>query len=123
LADALSAHDRALRTGGRSGIHDLDALLSAIGRPYTGYYRSIVRKAAALMQSIATNHAFNDGNKRTSIILTDLLLERSGYRLAARDAKEDLEQAIEDFVVESVVKARCSVDVIAEWLEARIRRT
>jgi prophage maintenance system killer protein len=74
------------------------------------------------MQSIATNHAFNDGNKRTSILLTDLLLTRSGYRLDAIDASEDLEQAIEDFVVESVVKQRISIDVIAEWLEARIRK-
>lgn len=100
----------------------MDALLSAIGRPYTGYYRSIARKAAALLQSIATNHAFNDGNKRTSIILVDLLLDRSGYRLEAMDAFEDLEQAIEDFVVESVVKAKCSVDTIAEWFVARIRK-
>lgn len=122
LADALSAHDRALATGGRPGIHDYDALLSAIGRPYTGYYRSIARKAAALMQSIATNHAFSDGNKRTSILLTDLLLARSGYRLDAIDAAEDLEQAIEDFVVDSVVKEKRSIDVIAEWLETRIRR-
>lgn len=122
MADALSAHDRALLTGGRAGIHDLDALLSAIGRPYTGYYRSIARKAAALMQSIATNHAFNDGNKRTSILLTDLLLARSGYRLESCDASEDLEQAIEDFVVDSVVQGRASIDVIAAWLEARIRR-
>jgi death-on-curing protein len=122
LADALSAHHRALLTGGRPGIHDLDALLSAIGRPYTGYYRPIARKAAALMQSVATNHAFHDGNKRTSILLTDLLLTRSGYRLERIDAAEDLEQAIEDFVVESVVKDRASIDVIAAWLEPRIRK-
>jgi death-on-curing protein len=88
LGDVLSAHARALLTGGRPGIHDLDALLSAIGRPYTGYYRPIARKAAALMQSIATNHSFNDGNKRTSIILLNLLLDRSGYRLEGIDAAE-----------------------------------
>jgi death-on-curing protein len=122
LADALSAHDRALLAGGRPGIHDLDALLSAIGRPYTGYYRSIARKAAALMQSIATNHPFNDGNKRTSILLTDLFLARSGYRLEGVDATEDLEQAIEDFVVESVVEDRTSIDAITAWLEPRIHK-
>ena len=74
------------------------------------------------MQSIATNHAFNDGNKRTSIILTDLLLDRSGYRLEAIDAAEDLEFAIEEFVVEAVVKNKDSVDAIAEWLRLRIRK-
>lgn len=122
LADALSAHDRALATGGRPGIHDYDALLSAIGRPYTGYYRSIVRKAAALLQSIATNHAFNDGNKRTSILLTDLLLDRSGYRLEPIDASEDLEHVLEDFVVEAVVKGRENTEGIVAWLEPRIIR-
>jgi death-on-curing protein len=123
LADALSAHERALRSGGRPGLQSLDSLLSAIGRPYTGYYRSIVRKAAALLQSVATNHAFYDGNKRTSIILLDLLLDRSGYRLEAIDAAEDLEQAIEDFVVDRVVKEKCSVEAIVEWLALRIHKT
>ena len=122
LADALTAHDRALETGGRPGIHDYDALLSAIGRPYTGYYRSIVHKTAALLQSIATNHAFNDGNKRTSILLTDLLLDRSGYRLEPIDASEDLEHALEDFVVEAVVKGKANTETIASWLEPRIAR-
>lgn len=74
------------------------------------------------MQSIATNHAFNDGNKRTSIILLDLLLDRSGYRLEGIDAAEDLENAIEDFVVESVVKNRASIDAITAWLDPRLRK-
>jgi death-on-curing protein len=111
-----------LVTGGRPGIHDYDALLSAIGRPYTGYYRSIARKAAALLQSIATNHAFSDGNKRTSILLMDLLLDRSGYRLEPIDVSEDLEYALEEFVVETVVKGRATADAITAWLEPRIVR-
>jgi death-on-curing protein len=111
-----------LATGGRPGIHDYDALLSAIGRPYTGYNRSIARKAAALLQSIATNHAFNDGNKRTSILLTDLLLDRSGYRLKPIASTENLEIAFEDFVVESVVKGKATADEITEWLGPRIAR-
>jgi death-on-curing protein len=100
----------------------LDSLLSAIGRPYTGYYRSIVHKAAALLQSIATNHAFYDGNKRTSVILLHLLLDRSGYSLEPSDAIEDLEQAIEDFVVDCVVTEKWAVDAIGEWLSRRIRK-
>jgi hypothetical protein len=58
------------------------------------------------MQSIATNHAFVDGNKRTSIILVNLMLDRSGYRLEPADDQEDLNRAIEDFVVECVVEGR-----------------
>jgi death on curing protein len=38
LADALEAHDAALaQSGGRRGILNLDALQSALGRPYSGY--------------------------------------------------------------------------------------
>lgn len=120
LADALSAHERALQTGGAAGVQNLDSLLSAIGRPYTGYYRSIARKAAALLQSIATNHAFNDGNKRTSIILMHLLLDQSGYSLEPMDRHEDLQQTLEDFVVEAVVTEKISVDAITEWLAPRV---
>lgn len=87
-----------------------------------GYYRSIARKAAALLQSIATNHAFSDGNKRTSILLTDLLLDRSGYRLEPINVSEDLEYALEEFVVETVVKGRATADAITAWLEPRIVR-
>ena len=108
-------------TGGAPGVQNLDLLLSAIGRPYTGYYRSITRKAAALVQSIATNHAFNDGNKRTSIILMHLLLDQSGYTLEPIDADEDLEQALEDFIVEAIVTEKLSVDAITEWLSPRVR--
>jgi death-on-curing protein len=83
----------------------------------------MARKAAALLQSIATNHAFNDGNKRTSILLTALLLDRSGYQLQSIDPSEDLEFALEEFVVEVVVNGRASADVIAAWLKPRIVRS
>jgi death-on-curing protein len=120
LADALGAHERALRSGGRAGIRSIDDVLSAIGRPYSGYYRAIARKAAALMQSVATNHGFIDGNKRTAIILTQLLLEQSGYALRPIDRTETLDEAIEDFVI-AIVNHEYSFDEILEWFEARIR--
>ena len=121
LADALGAHDRALRTGGRSGIKDLNDILSAIGRPYSGYHRSIASKAAALMQSVATNHGFIDGNKRTAIILTELLLEQSGYTLAPVDKSEKLNDAIEEFVV-GIVNREYPFDKIFDWYKSRIRK-
>ena len=42
----LEAHDMALTLGGRPGILSMDLVRSAIGRPYTGYYRPIYKKAA-----------------------------------------------------------------------------
>jgi death-on-curing protein len=116
----FEAHDAALAAGGRPGITSLDLIFSAIGRPYNGYYRSISRKAAALTQSVAKNHGFADANKRTAIILTLLLIERSGYALEPLSG-EQLDVALEEFVV-SVVADNLSVDAIAAWYEARIVR-
>jgi death-on-curing protein len=122
LADAIAAHERALRTGGLGGIGNLSYVLSAIERPYIGYYRPIASKAAALLQSVATNHGFNDGNKRTSLILLNLLLDKSGYRLEPVDRQENLNLEIEKFIADCVVKDHWSVERIAEWLKMRIRR-
>lgn len=83
FVEAIDAHDRAIKIGGggREGIMSLDLIESAIGRPYTGYYRSIYKKAAALTESICRNHGFIDGNKRTALYLVELLVEQSGYKL------------------------------------------
>ncbi|MBY0559847.1 type II toxin-antitoxin system death-on-curing family toxin [Hyphomicrobium sp.] len=121
LADALEAHDTALaESGGRPGLRSESDLLSALGRPYSGYHRPIHRKAAALLQAIASNHAFIDGNKRTALILTNLLIEKSGYRLQPF-GREHLNDALEDFVVH-VVEDHLSLDAIAAWLKERIER-
>ena len=119
-ADALGAHERALRSGGLPGVKNIDDLLSSIGRPYHGYHRSIQKKAAALFEAVATGHGFNDANKRTAVILTDLLLVGSGYVLEALN-NEDLNKAIEEFAV-AVVKHEYDFDGIVAWFKVRIRK-
>ena len=52
--------------GGPYSVRDEGALASAIMRPMMGYYDGLVQEAAALMESIATNHAFVDGDKRVA---------------------------------------------------------
>src|ERR1035438_5030408 len=49
--------------GGRQGVRDQGAVEAAVFRPQTGYYNSIEEEAAALMESLANNHGFLDGNK------------------------------------------------------------
>jgi death on curing protein len=90
LGDVLQAHEDALMFGGRSGIRSIDLLYSALGRPYSGYYRSIYRKAAALAESLAQNHAFIDGNKRTALLAVDLLIGQSHYRYSRPLAEVEL---------------------------------
>ena len=78
LADVIAAHDEALSYGGVEGIVSLGLIQSAIARPYSGYHRPIYRKAAALLHSLVQNHGFADGNKRTALITTLLMIDRSG---------------------------------------------
>lgn len=120
LADAYAAHERALQSGGLAGLRDLHSLSSALARPYSGYYRPIAAKAAALVHSIATNHAFVDGNKRTSVLLVELLLDKSGYRLEPAEG-EDINHAIERLVADHVVEGRWPIERIEEWFASRIR--
>lgn len=116
----LEAHEAALRFGGHPGIRDLALIKSAIGRPYTGYYPRVHQKAAALLQSLARNHGFIDGNKRTAFLIVDLFLQRSGYRLRAINDNPD--HALEDFVL-LIVEQNPGQQDIATWFNARIARS
>ena len=52
------------------GLRDMGALASAVMRPQIGYYDSLVEEAAAMLESLAMNHPFVDGNKRTAFYAT-----------------------------------------------------
>ena len=121
LDDALDAHERALRYGGRPGVINRGLIESAIVRPYSGYYRAIRFKAAALVESMAGNHGFVDGNKRTTLILLNLLLERSGYRLTPSEGDGSIQKEVEDMILD-VVGKQLSFDDLTEWFRKRITR-
>ena len=116
LADALTAHDEALRYGGRGGISSLHLVESALARPYSGYHRPIARKAAAVLHSMVGNHGFVDGNKRTAWLLVEILIERSGYLLDIPD-----DERIDDLVV-AVARGQVSFDQICAWFGKRVVR-
>jgi death on curing protein len=121
LADALSAHERALKFGGLEGIPNPGLVESAINRPYSGYHRKIEQKAAALVESMAGNHGFADGNKRTTLILLHTLLTKSGYALKPAKTGEDMQDVAEKMILDSVTKIM-SFDDLVEWFRTRIRR-
>ena len=73
LADVLAMHAELVRRyGGAAGVRDLGALDAALHRPQTSYYPDLVAEAAALMESLAVNHPFVDGNKRVVFAATRL---------------------------------------------------
>ena len=86
-----------------------------MARPYHGYHRLIHEKAAALVHGVATNHGFADGNKRTSLYLVELLLQRSGYELV----EDDL--AIADTIV-AVAAGDMDYEALAQWFRERVVR-
>lgn len=116
LADVIAAHDEALSYGGRAGLVSLDLIHSAIGRPYSGYHRPIASKAAALLEALVQNHGFVDGNKRTALLVTDLFIRRSGYRLVLQ------EDARFDDVIVNVANGTTRFDDLQTWFKGRLAK-
>lgn len=83
------------------GILSASLLNSSVERPKQTVfgedaYISVFEKGAALFESIAKNHCFQNGNKRTAFVCLVQFLAYNGYRFVM-DTKE-----AEDFVVDSV---------------------
>lgn len=79
---AIKEHDKIIAiSGGRSGELHRDLLESALDFIQNDdYYPDIVDKLTHLVYSIAKNHCFVDGNKRSSIALGAYFLEINGYQ-------------------------------------------
>jgi death-on-curing protein len=88
VTEVLAMHaDQIERYGGSHGIRDQGLLEAALFRTQTGYYAGLIEEAAALWESLAQNHPFIDGNKRTAFAATYTFLAINGARLTA-DAEE-----------------------------------
>jgi death on curing protein len=112
VEEVLFLHRRLLmRFGGQEGIRDMGLLESALARPRSGYYASLSEQAAALLQSLALNHAFVDGNERVAFATMAVFLRLHGFRLncGADDA--------EAFMVDDVIAKHADVRTIATRLE------
>jgi death-on-curing protein len=82
VADVLGMHIALIsRYGGAPGVRDPGGLEAALFRPQTGYYGDVVAEAAAMMESLAINHPFVDGNKRIAFAAADVFLRVNGWRL------------------------------------------
>jgi death on curing protein len=114
-ADALFFHKELIeRYGGPTGIRDAGALESALHRPQTGYYDTIVHEVAALLESLVQNHPFVDGNKRVAFAVVDVFLRINGHALKADS------QAIYDPLLEFLNNGTFDMEHLAPWLQAII---
>src|ERR1700761_1488104 len=82
--EARAIHeDQIDRYGGAAGMRDRGLLEAALYRPQTGYYADLIEAAAALWESLAQNHPFIDGNKRTAFAVTYTFLAINGGIITA----------------------------------------
>ena len=121
-SDLIYLHDQILKeSGGLVGIRDSGALHSALARPdQTAFeketYVSIFEKTAALLDSIANNHGFIDGNKRTAMAAASLFLYLNGYNIVFTDTE------YEEFMI-FVVTAKPSIRTITRWIESHSEKS
>jgi death-on-curing protein len=115
-ADALFFHQLLIqRYGGASGVRDLGALESALHRPQTGYYDTLVHEAAALLESLVQNHPFVDGNKRVAFAAVDVFLRINGRTITADS------ESIYDRVIGLLEARSFNMDHLVPWLQEIVR--
>jgi death-on-curing protein len=105
--------------GGAKGIRDKGLLESSINRPFQTFdgqelYPSAVDKAAAIFESIITNHPFIDGNKRTAYVLMRLMLKNHNIdiNLGQNDKY--------DFVIKAA-SGQLTFDQIKTWINNNLK--
>lgn len=100
-------------------VRDLGLVHSALERPATTLmgadaYATIDAKAAAQTESLARNHPFMDGNKRSAWIALNHLLRINGYLLFA--TQDDAFTYIQ-----GVATGQFTLEESAAWIEAHRR--
>ena len=116
VEEVIAIHDEQIAEfGGSYGLRDMGGLESAILRPQIGYYDGIIEEAAALMESLAMNHPFVDGNKRTALDTTDSFLRLNGYFIDC-DSRDAHAFFMCLFATESFRFAQ-----LREWLEGVVK--
>ena len=111
-ADALFFHRHLIeRYGGAAGVRDVGALESALHRPQTGYYDSLIHEAAALLESLIQSHPFVDGNKRIAFAVVDVFLRINGHAIT-----ED-STSIYRRLIELIESGAFDMENLVPWLE------
>ncbi|MDH4019593.1 MAG: type II toxin-antitoxin system death-on-curing family toxin [Xanthomonadales bacterium] len=117
LDEAIAIHERLIeKFGGSPGLRDKGLLESALYRPQTGYYADLAQMAAALFESLISNHAFVDGNKRVAFFPCDVFLRLNGWKLKMTA------DVGHDFIVGSLEKGCCDYDHLLPWIRQHLEK-
>src|SRR5690625_3917 len=96
VANAISVHDRIIKSnGGMEGTkkrRELDSQLEHVESDI--YCREREEKITNLVYSINKHHAFNDGNKRSSLVLGAYFLKLNGFDCVVKRFIHEMENIV-----------------------------
>ena len=116
----VALHNRQLAEhGGPQGTRDQGLLESALNSPkHKWHYEqaSVEELAATLAHSIAKNHPFVDGNKRTAYICMRLFLKLNGKDIVATQ-----EEKVN--VTLALASGKIDVEGLTEWINKHLSKS
>ena len=117
--EAIQIHELLIQKfGGSAGLRDPEALKSALARPYQTFekqdlYPTPEEKAAAVLESIISNHPFLDGNKRLGFLLMKLILLEVGLSIKAS------QDEVYNFIIGVALGAH-DINSITNWIKFHV---
>ncbi|MDE1265702.1 type II toxin-antitoxin system death-on-curing family toxin [Vibrio aestuarianus] len=117
VAYAVKTHDWIIdNSGGLTGTKDIGQLESPLEHMQNDwYYPEIEDKLTHLVFSINKNHAFNDGNKRSSLALGAYFLELNGFDYIVQHFVREMEN-IAVWVADNVIDKELLHKIISSIL-------
>jgi len=117
--DVLYLHEIAIeKFGGAQGVIDFGLLESAVAQPLMTFagvdlYPTLADKAAILAFSLANNHPFIDGNKRTAHMAMVAMLKINGQNLSGTIDEHER-------VMLGIVEKTVSLSEFKVWIRDRL---
>ncbi len=111
----IEIHDTILKKyGGTGGVLNEGTLELLVYK--TSREKDIFRQAALILHTIAAQHPFFDGNKRTALAGAENVLGEAGYYLEADD-----DEIVN--LMQKIAEYKCSIETIEKWIRDKARTT
>lgn len=117
VAHAIAVHDWIIEhSGGLAGTKDIGQLQSPLQHIQNDwYYPEMEDKLTHLVFSVNKDHAFNDGNKRSSLALGAYFLELNGFDYVVKRFVKEMEN-IAVWVADNVIDKDLLYQIISSLI-------
>ncbi len=115
---AIKTHDWIINhSGGLAGNREIGLLDSALEHLQNdSYYPSFVEKLKHLIIAVNKFHPFNDGNKRSSLVLGAYFLELNGYDYCVKKFIYEMEEIVV-WIAEGKINDDLLLDILRSIIE------